>query len=165
LRAQVPEYGEIRTFAVERIERLALRDERCDAWTVTDTFAHSLGAYAGKPERVQILVEPELAEYVSEREWHPSQRLYQLQGGSLVLDMHVSIDMALRRWILGLGKQARVLAPIHLAEAIREELESASERYVEQPTRSRTSIPDVARQQTLPFGELRVLMLVGERVA
>jgi predicted DNA-binding transcriptional regulator YafY len=165
LMAHVPEYGEMRTFAVERIERLALRDQRCDAWTGADTFAHSLGAFAGKAERVQIAMEPELASYVAEREWHPSQRLHPLQGGGLVLEMQVSIDLALRRWILGLGSQARVLAPVRLAEEIREDLRAASNRYAVPPAGARAPTLDAPRQQTLPFGELRVLTLVSERVA
>jgi predicted DNA-binding transcriptional regulator YafY len=167
LRAHVPEYGEMRTFAVERIERLVLRDERCDAWTGADTFAHSFGAYAGRPERVQISVGPELAGEVAERDWHPSQRLHPLEGGSLLLELQVSIDLPLRRWILGLGSHARVLAPARLAEEIRRELRAAGDRYAERPAPARTPAPalDVPRQQTLPFGELRVLTLVGERVA
>jgi proteasome accessory factor C len=165
LRAHVPEYGEMRTFAVERIERLALRDERCDAWTGADTFAHSLGAYSGRPERVQIAVEPGLACDIAEREWHPSQRVHHLQGGSVLLELQVSIDLALRRWILGLGSQARVLAPARLADEIRDEQRAAGDRYAERPAGPRARMLDVPRQQTLPFGELHVLTLVGERVA
>jgi predicted DNA-binding transcriptional regulator YafY len=165
LRAHVPEYGELRTFAVERIERLALRDERSGTWTGADAFEHSLGAYSGRPEHVRMVVEPELAAYVAEREWHPSQRLHPLQGGGIVLEMQVSIDVALRRWILGLGSRACVLAPARLAEEIRGELRAAGDRYDDRPAAACIRVLDQPRQQTLPFGELRVLTLVGERVA
>ncbi|HET9384193.1 MAG TPA: transcriptional regulator [Gemmatimonadales bacterium] len=165
LRAYVPEYGEMRTFAVERIECLALRDERYTDHTSADAFADSLGAFSGKPERVQISVDPQLACYVAEREWHPTQRLHHLKGGGVLLEMDVTIDAMLRRWIMGLGSQARVLAPARLAEEIRTELRAAHERYAERPAGARAPLFDVPRQQLLPFGELHVLTLVGERVA
>ena len=166
LRAHVPEYGEMRTFAIERIERLALRDERCDIKASADTFEHSLGAYSGKPERVQIAVAADLARYMAEREWHPSQRLHRLEGGGLLFELQVSIDMALRRWILGLGAQARVLAPARLAAEIAEELQAAaSHYYTERAPRVRGPVLASPRQPLLPFGELRVLTLVSEKVA
>jgi predicted DNA-binding transcriptional regulator YafY len=165
LRAHVPEYGELRTFAVERIQQLTLRDERCHDWTGADVFDHSLGAFSGKPERVRLAVEQGLAAYVTEREWHPSQRLHHTQGGDVIVDLHVSVDLALRRWILSLGSQARVLAPAGLAEEIRAEQRAAADGHVRLPERTSAGLSLVPQQMHLPFGELRVLTLVGERVA
>jgi hypothetical protein len=91
--------------------------------------------------------------------------VHHLQGGSVLLELQVSIDLALRRWILGLGSQARVLAPARLADEIRDEQRAAGDRYAERPAGPRARMLDVPRQQTLPFGELHVLTLVGERVA
>src|SRR5579872_1706403 len=68
--AFVPEYGELRTFAVERIRSLSLLEER---FTPTDlpegVFAHSLGVNQGTPEHVEIAFEPAVAPYVRERRW------------------------------------------------------------------------------------------------
>ncbi len=165
LRAHVPEYGELRTFAVERIQQLTLRDERCHDWTGADVFDHSLGAFSGKPERVRIAVDSGLSAYVTEREWHPSQRVHHTQGGGVIVEMHVSVDLALRRWILSLGSQARVLAPARLAEEIRAEQRAAAGGHARPAERSNAVLSLVAQQMHLPFGELRVLTLVGERVA
>ncbi|HKE82933.1 MAG TPA: WYL domain-containing protein [Vicinamibacterales bacterium] len=98
-------------------------------------------------------------------EAHPSQRLHRLEGGGLLLELQVSIDMALRRWILGLGAQARVLAPARLAAEIIEELQAACHSYAKRAQRVRGPVLASPRQPLLPFGELHVLTLVSERVA
>ena len=47
----VPEYGELRTFAVDRIEQISLTEERFEPLELPeDAFAHSLGVNQGTPE-------------------------------------------------------------------------------------------------------------------
>ena len=67
LLAYVPEYGEVRTFAVERIQDVSLLEERfTPIEELPDTaFPHSLGVHSGPPERVEIDFEPAVADYVS----------------------------------------------------------------------------------------------------
>ena len=132
LLAWVPEYGEIRTFAVERIQKLSLGDERfhIQAELAPEAFAHSLGVNRGKPIRVVIRFSPRIATYVRERTWHASQKLTDLSDGGVKMTLHVSADAALRTWILGFGAFAKVEAPSWLAEEILEQLEQAREAYV-----------------------------------
>ena len=77
LLAYVPEYREVRTFAVERIQDISLLEERfTPIEELPDAaFPHSLGVHSGPPERVEIEFEPAVADYVRAREWHPSQQL------------------------------------------------------------------------------------------
>ena len=77
LLAYVPEYREVRTFAVERIQDMSLLEERfTPIEELPDAaFPHSLGVHSGPPERVEIDFEPAVADYVRAREWHPSQQL------------------------------------------------------------------------------------------
>jgi predicted DNA-binding transcriptional regulator YafY len=71
----VPEYGELRTFAVDRIEQISLTEERFEPLELPDdAFAHSLGVNQGTPERIELRFAPKIARYVRERVWHPSQR-------------------------------------------------------------------------------------------
>ena len=72
LLAYVPEYGEVRTFAVERMQELSLLEERfTPIEELPDTaFPHSLGVHSGPPERVEIEFQPAAADYVRSREWH-----------------------------------------------------------------------------------------------
>jgi predicted DNA-binding transcriptional regulator YafY len=132
LLAWVPEYREIRTFAVERIQKLSLAEERFEiqAELAPDAFAHSLGVNRGKPIRVVIVFRPRVAAYVRERTWHASQKMTELPDGGLRMTLQVSADAALRTWILGFGAFARVESPSWLAEEILEQLDAAREAYV-----------------------------------
>ena len=126
----VPEYGALRTFAVDRIEQLSLTEERFEPLELPDdAFAHSLGVNQGTPEQIEIAFAPKIARYVRERVWHPSQDITDLQDGSLRLTLQVVNDWALKSWILGFGALATVLAPPGLAAEIKHEVEAAARNY------------------------------------
>ncbi|HJR57753.1 MAG TPA: WYL domain-containing protein [Vicinamibacterales bacterium] len=126
----VPEYGTLRTFAVDRIEQLSLTEERFEPLELPDdAFAHSLGVNQGTPERVEIVFGPTIARYIRERVWHPSQEVADEAGGGLRLTLRVVNDWALKSWILGFGRLARVVAPAELASEISRDLQAAVESY------------------------------------
>jgi proteasome accessory factor B len=129
--AFVPEYGEARTFAVDRIKSLSVTEERFEPVEGEEeaAFAHSLGVHHGEPERIEIAFEPRIARYVRERLWHASQEIRDRDDGGVVLTLQVSNDFALRSWILGFGALARVLSPPALASQILEESEHTCEVY------------------------------------
>jgi predicted DNA-binding transcriptional regulator YafY len=165
LQAYVPEYGEVRTFALSRIERLAVLDRRFTARDgPLEMFPHSLGVFSGTPVRVEIEFDPAVAAHVAAREWHASQTVQGVPGGAIRLEMHVCIDDALRRWILGFGSHARVIAPFTLAEDILGELGAAGEQYA--PALDLQPPPDAwipDDQRPLPFGSAntRALLVNG----
>ena len=129
--AYVPLYAQIRTFAVERVRRLTPLDERFEP--VEDlsaaVFPHSLGVHQGDPEHVEIEFAPDVAPYIQERIWHPSQALLTRDDGSVTVTMDVCIDGALRSWILSFGSYARVRQPAALVQRIARELRRASAQY------------------------------------
>jgi predicted DNA-binding transcriptional regulator YafY len=129
--AFVPEYGQLRTFAVDRILGLSLTEERFEPSDAPEeVFAHSLGVNQGTPpQRVDISFAPRIARYVKERVWHASQQAEDQPDGSVQLTLHVSNDWALRSWVLGFGPLARVLGPPELAAQVLDELERARARY------------------------------------
>lgn len=131
LLAFVPEYGEMRTFAVERIGRVSLLEETFDATQQlpADAFSDSLGINQGEPERIEVEFTARVAPYVRERVWHPSQSFRDGPAGSTVMTLNVCADWALRSWILGFGPFARVIAPARLAQQILEELREATRLY------------------------------------
>ena len=132
LMAFVPEYAQMRTFAVDRIKSLSVSEDRFEpADAGEEVFAHSLGVHHGPPEHIEILFEPRIAPYVRERIWHGSQTVRDEAGGRVVVTLNVSNDFALRSWILGFGALARVIAPAALAKEIREEGERMAGRYRE----------------------------------
>jgi predicted DNA-binding transcriptional regulator YafY len=126
----VPEYGGLRTFAVDRVAQVSLTEERFEPLELPDdAFAHSLGVNQGTPETIEVLFAPKIARYVRERVWHPSQELVELPDGSLRLTLNVVNDWALKSWILGFGGLATVTAPDSLAAEIMTELRAALEGY------------------------------------
>ena len=131
LLAFVPEYDDVRTFAVSRIAEVSLEKQtftpRRDV--ADDVFANSLGVYSGPTAPVEIEFEARIAPFVRARVWHPSQELKDADAGRVRLSMRVCHDWALRSWILGWGPLARVLAPDSLANEIQSDLQSASTRY------------------------------------
>ena len=131
LLAFVPEYSEVRTFAVERIREMSLLEERfTPIEELPDTaFPHSLGVHSGPPERVEIVFEPAVAGYVRAREWHPSQQVREAASGGLSMTLDVCLDRALQSWILSFGPFARVVSPEKLAHEIAEQLSEAKARY------------------------------------
>ena len=131
LLAYVPEYQEVRTFALERIEDVALLEERFTAVEELPeaAFPHSLGVHSGPPAHVEIQFAPEAADYVRTREWHESQMITDTPGGSIVVSLNVCIDRALESWVLSFGPAAKVLFPASLANEIAAALRQAAKAY------------------------------------
>ncbi|MEO8677780.1 MAG: WYL domain-containing protein [Vicinamibacterales bacterium] len=131
LQAFVAEYGEMRTFAAQRIEQATALEETFSpvADSPAGVFPHSLGAFSGTPEIVVVDFNAAEAPYIREREWHPSQQIEELSGGRLRLTLSVVIDWGLQAWLLGFGPAARVVRPAKLQQAIVDALEETRAVY------------------------------------
>ena len=131
LQAYVPEYGEVRTFALERIEEMSLLEEHFTPIEELpdEAFPNSLGVHSGPAARVEIEFQPAVADYVRSRVWHASQAIHEEESGALRVTLDVCLDRALHSWILSFGPFARVLAPASLAHDIAEQFEEARARY------------------------------------
>jgi proteasome accessory factor B len=129
--AYVPEYKDVRTFAVDRIASVSLEKQTFTPKerVGTEVFANSLGVNTGEPARVEIEFEPRVAPFVRARVWHASQQVKDHGDGRIRLSLNVCHDWALRNWILGWGPYARVVSPAALAEDIRADLAAAAARY------------------------------------
>jgi predicted DNA-binding transcriptional regulator YafY len=129
--ANVPEYAQVRTFAIHRVRSVSPTEE---TFTPVDNishevFPHSLGVFQGSPSRVKVAFVPEFARYIRERVWHASQEFEELEDGALVLTMNVSDDWALRTWVLGFGANVRVIEPWTLAEYVLAQYKGAIQHY------------------------------------
>ena len=132
LQAFVPEYGEMRTFAAQRIEQAVALEEGFSpvADTPADVFPHSLGAFSGTPEEVVIEFSAHEAPYIREREWHSSQQIDELADGRIRLTLSVVIDWGLQAWVMGFGAAATVIRQRAFADRIVESLEEARASYL-----------------------------------
>jgi len=134
--AFVPEYGEMRTFAVARIVSAVARAEPFTSEVGSDeVFPQSLGAFSGTSEHVEIDFAPTAARYIRERAWHPSQVLIERPDGGVRLQLSVSVDPALRAWVLGFGPDARVRRPEHLAALVRAAAAATLDAYARAESR------------------------------
>jgi predicted DNA-binding transcriptional regulator YafY len=133
--AWVPPYGEFRTFAAERIERLSVTEEtfRRTRELPADLFGSSLGVFWAPPERIELEFDARVARFVRGRVWHESQRIEERPDGGLRLTLDVSNDWALRSWVLGFGASVRVIGPQALADAVRDEFARGLSRYAPAP--------------------------------
>lgn len=129
--AYVPRYQQMRTFAVDRIRHLTPLDETFNpVEDLSDAvFPHSLGIHHGTPERVELEFASNVAPYVQERTWHPSQALSPRRDGTLVVTMNVCTDGALKSWIRSFGSSVRVKVPTTLVRQIADDLDRARSRY------------------------------------
>jgi proteasome accessory factor B len=131
LLAYVPEYDDVRTFAVDRIASVSLEKQTFTPKKAIadDVFANSLGVNTGPAARVEIEFDSRVAPYVRARVWHASQQIREGVDGRLVLAMDVCHDWALRSWILSWGPFAKVATPAALAKELRNDLQAATEKY------------------------------------
>jgi predicted DNA-binding transcriptional regulator YafY len=128
--AFVPAYGEMRTFAAQRVQEVTVLDETFDPREASaGVFPDSLSVYSGTPERVVIDFAGTEAPYLRERDWHPTQHLEEIPGGGVRLSLEVVIDWGLEAWILGFGAAARVAAPATLVARLRSRLDAALRQY------------------------------------
>lgn len=132
LYARVAEYGEVRTFAVERIRQLEVLERGFEAPADFDVSAYSRGAFGitgGRPEAVELHFGPPVADFVRERVWHESQGLEDRPDGSLVLRLNVAPSPELKSWIKGFLPHVRVAAPRSLREAIARDVRAAQAAF------------------------------------
>lgn len=149
--AFVPDYAEVRTFAVERIRQAAAEKGTFDPIDElgSDPFANSMGVFRGPATKVRLRFNAAIAQRVKDRIWHSSQQFRDRDDGSTEMTLHVSDDYALRSWILSFGSGVRVLAPANLADWAITEVEAIRSLYPE------TSAPmDTTLQPTLPLAGL-----------
>lgn len=98
----------------------------------------------GQPTPVTIRFAPEVAPYIRERTWHPTQHLTPAPDGTLTLTMTVDGLPELTAWLLSFGPRARVLAPAALATEVQSQLRAALAAYAAEPAEAGASETDTA---------------------
>jgi predicted DNA-binding transcriptional regulator YafY len=132
LYARAQEYAEVRTFAVERIERIEVLETTFEMpadFNVSEYARGAFGIAGGKPETVEVVFDAEMAGYIRERVWHESQSLHDGPAGSVILKMSVAPGWELRSWIKGFLPHVRVVSPASLRADIAGDLEKAREAF------------------------------------
>jgi predicted DNA-binding transcriptional regulator YafY len=132
LYARAHEYGEVRTFAVERVQKMEVLDQGFEVpadFNPSEYARSAFGISGGRAETVELIFDPERAGYIRERTWHESQRLEDRPDGSVRLVMEVAPGFELQAWIKGFLPHVSVVRPAGLREAIARDLEAARARF------------------------------------
>jgi predicted DNA-binding transcriptional regulator YafY len=132
LYARAQEYGEVRTFAVERIQKIEVLDQGFEVpadFSPSEYARSAFGIFGGKPQTVELRFTPEIAGYIRERNWHESQKLEDEPDGGVRLTMEVAPEFELKGWLKGFLPHVAVLRPASLRDAIARELVEAQRAF------------------------------------
>ena len=126
----------LRMFAVERIHRVDLTDDRFDMPSDFSWEAQSrrlFGLIEEQPKTVRVWFSPDVAYLLKERQWHPTQSLKQQKDGSVVVTFQAGGLDEIATWVLSWGANAKVLDPPELVETVKSQLTLARNYYAEKP--------------------------------
>jgi proteasome accessory factor B len=128
LYARAHEYGEVRTFAVERVQKVEVLDQGFEVpadFSPSEYARSAFGIFGGKAERVELVFAAGIAGYVRERSWHESQALADEPDGGVRLTLEVAPSFDLKAWIKGFLPHVRVARPASLRDEIAREIEAS----------------------------------------
>lgn len=121
-----PTQDRIKHFKVDRVEGAELVDgsfEPPEGFDLAVHMGQAFGVYrGGDPVDVEVRFAPSVARYVRESRRHETQRLTEQPDGGLLARYTVSGTEELKRWILGFGAKAEILAPDSLRSEVVAEL-------------------------------------------
>ena len=124
---------DLRSFAVDAIRDVELRDARAKEISKADLDEHlasGYGIFAGrKVQWATLKFTPEAARWVSSQNWHPKQRARVEKDGSYFLEIPYAEDRELVMEVLKFGADMEVLAPPALRKRVAEGLKRAAGRY------------------------------------
>jgi proteasome accessory factor B len=124
---------QLRTFALPRIRKLrdtGAKFVRSADFSIAAHLGESFGVFRGTGRfKVQLRFDEFAARLVTERKWHPSQRIRQLAEGEVELSMELGSLEEVERWTLSWGRHVRVVAPAELKKRLR----ATAEAILNQP--------------------------------
>lgn len=120
------EKDRLATFAVSRIREIRGTGgffEVPKGFHIKDHLDKAFGIVrGGEVMDVRLLFSKQVAAYIRERVWHPSQKMLERRDGRLELRLKTAGWKELVRWILSWQPDVKVLAPAALRKRIRQKL-------------------------------------------
>lgn len=132
--ANVPDYGEIRHYKLDRARDVCLLDhkfERDPTFKLARHLESSFGVYQGgnATHAIRIRFHADAACYVQEHFWHASQRFTDFDDGGVLLELELSRLEEIKSWVLGFGAKAEVEEPEELRQMIADDVERLARTY------------------------------------
>ncbi len=130
-------YQEIRTLKIKRVLSAELtgdsfqrpRDFSLKAQT-QDVFG--IFSASGRMQKIKIRLQDWAANSVRESRYHSSQRILKDDGDRVTVRFELADTTELKRWLLGFGVCAQVLAPESLVDEMAAEIKEMAEMYAGQ---------------------------------
>ena len=151
--------GTIRTFKIERIQRIELTDQ---TYTIPDDFdpreklADAWGIWYTEAEPVGVVLRfhPRVAHRVRETRWHRSEHIEEQPDGHLIWRAKVAEPQEMLPWIRGWGADTTIIEPKDLKERMAGEARRMAETYGWQVSRGDVTETDTLNQTFASyFGE------------
>ncbi|MFT5700064.1 MAG: putative DNA-binding transcriptional regulator YafY [Desulforhopalus sp.] len=123
----------IRTFSMSRIFSTIQTGKN---FKIPDDFdfkklsgSHFGVHWSNEEIKVKIRFNRQVANYVEERTWHPSQRIEKCDNGDVILELCVNHLLELKRWILSWGEDAHIIEPHSFAQSVAKTLVNSTKHY------------------------------------
>jgi len=100
------------TFNIERIKELEVTKDKFEYpndYHPEKLLDGAFGIFVGPAKEVKLKFPPELAEYITSRKWHESQKFKYQKDGSVIMTMKVTDSEELRSWVRSFGEGVKVL--------------------------------------------------------
>lgn len=132
------QHKQVRTFKVDRISEVEVQSglmkfKRPQDFDPQSFLEHSFGIFSSNapPRPVRVHFPQVVVRILQEKQFHPSQKLFEQADGSVIAEFTLSTFEEFRSWLLSFGPQARVLEPEDLVTQIRADIEAMGQLYQE----------------------------------
>jgi CRISPR-associated endonuclease/helicase Cas3 len=148
--------GAVRTFKLERIQRIELTDRTYAIPADFDARQHladAWGIWTSEAEPVEVVLKfhPRVAGRVRETQWHRSEEVAEQADGSVIWRARVAAPQEMVPWVRGWGADVEVLEPDGLREQMMGEARRLAEAYGWQASRAGVGASDTLEQTFADF--------------
>lgn len=124
---------DLRTFVPSRIQSLestGKKFERPARFSLENRLRNSFSVHSGDGEYLVVVrFTAQVADFIREKKWHPSQFMKELPQGAVELRLTLSSLNEVERWILAWGGEATVVEPKELKARIRQAAERLQQAH------------------------------------
>jgi predicted DNA-binding transcriptional regulator YafY len=122
----------IRTYKPPRMSQVEVTEHRAaqhPEYEESELFAHSVKTWSAPPVEVEIVISPRKARFLREWPLLEQQEVLPQEDGSVRVKAVVAGLAEVSKWVLRWGRDATVLSPPELRQALQEELAAALATY------------------------------------
>lgn len=123
---------QVKTYSLPRFQKAEMLEAayEVEALDPAEFFASSFGIFAAdEAEEVELEFESLVARFVSERKWHQSQQVVNLEGGRARISFFVALTPEFVSWVLSFGPNVRITTNDRLIQKVVKQASKVREMY------------------------------------